>query len=45
MRRPEATTYIGVTLRIPNPEGRGNLTISDGASLRNATLCTDMTRS
>lgn len=34
----EAPTYIRVTLHIPNPEGSGNLTISDGASLRNATL-------
>ncbi len=32
------TTYIGVTLRIPNPSGTGNLTVSDGVSLRNATL-------
>ncbi len=32
------TTYIGVTLRIPNPSGPANLTVSDGASLRNATL-------
>lgn len=34
----ETPTYIGVTLRIPNPDGGGDLTISDGASLRNATL-------
>lgn len=33
-----APTYVGVTLRIPNPSERGNLTISDGASLRGATL-------
>ena len=26
--------YIGVTLRIPNPDGGGNLTVSDGATLR-----------
>jgi type II secretory pathway pseudopilin PulG len=32
------TTYIGATLRIPNPSGPANLTVSDGASLRNATL-------
>ena len=30
-------TYIGVTLHIPNPTG-GGITVSDGASLRNATL-------
>jgi type II secretory pathway pseudopilin PulG len=31
-------TYIGVTLRIRNPRGPGDITISDGASLRNAVL-------
>lgn len=31
-------TYVGVTLKIPDPEGSGALTASDGASLRNATL-------
>jgi len=31
-------TYIRVTLHLPNPSGTGDLTISDGASLRNATL-------
>jgi len=31
-------TYIGVTLHVPNPSGSGNLTITDGASLRSATL-------
>lgn len=31
-------TFIGVTLHIPNPSGASDLTISDGASLRNATL-------
>lgn len=31
-------TYIGVTLEIPDAEGSGGLTASDGASLRNATL-------
>jgi len=37
---PNATapTYVGVTLAIPNPTGGGALTVSDGASLRNATL-------
>jgi len=33
-----AATYVGVTLRIPNPSGSSALTVSDGASLRNATL-------
>ena len=31
-------TYVKVTLRLPNPSGTGALTVSDGASLRNATL-------
>jgi type II secretory pathway pseudopilin PulG len=31
-------TYVGVTLRVPNPSGGGSLTVSDGASLRGATL-------
>lgn len=31
-------TYIGITLKFPDPEGSGALTISNGASLRNATL-------
>jgi type II secretory pathway pseudopilin PulG len=31
-------TYIGVTLKVPNPSGTGLLTVSDGASLRSATL-------
>jgi type II secretory pathway pseudopilin PulG len=30
--------FIEVKLEFPNPSGGGNLTISDGASLRNATL-------
>lgn len=34
----EAPTYVRATLHIPNPEGSGGLTISDGATLRNATL-------
>jgi Tfp pilus assembly protein PilW len=34
----EAATYIGITLHLPNPSGEGDLTVSDGASLRNATL-------
>lgn len=31
-------TYIGINLRIPNPSGPAAITISDGASLRNAVL-------
>jgi hypothetical protein len=31
-------TYVGVTLHVPNPVRSGALTISDGASLRSATL-------
>lgn len=31
-------TYVKATLRLPNPSGTGALTVSDGASLRNATL-------
>lgn len=34
----EEPTYVKITLQLPNPSGTGNLTISDGASLRNATL-------
>ena len=34
----DKTVHIGVTLRLPNPTGPAALTISDGASLRNATL-------
>ncbi|MFL5899008.1 MAG: PilW family protein [Solirubrobacterales bacterium] len=30
--------YVKITLRIPNPSGQGALTVSAGASLRNATL-------
>jgi Tfp pilus assembly protein PilV len=33
---PEAATYIGINLEVPNPEGPGLLTISDGATLRSA---------
>jgi prepilin-type N-terminal cleavage/methylation domain-containing protein len=33
-----APTYVKATLKLPNPSGTGSLTISDGASLRNATL-------
>ncbi len=35
---PATATYIGITLRMPNPSGPSALTVSDGASLRNATL-------
>lgn len=31
-------TYVKVTFRVPDPQGSGSLTVSDGASLRNATL-------
>lgn len=31
-------TFVEVTLHIPNPSGSADLTVSDGASLRNATL-------
>jgi type II secretory pathway pseudopilin PulG len=34
----KAPTYIGITLRVPNPSGPGLLTVSDGASMRSATL-------
>jgi Tfp pilus assembly protein PilW len=34
----KSPTYIGVTLRVPNPSGPGLLTVSDGASMRSATL-------
>lgn len=34
----KAPTYIGIKLRVPNPSGSGALTVSDGASLRSATL-------
>jgi hypothetical protein len=35
---PAEITNVTVTLHIPNPSGPADLTISDGASLRNATL-------
>jgi len=35
---PSEATYIGVTLHIPNPEGSGDLTVSDGAGLRTRQL-------
>jgi type II secretory pathway pseudopilin PulG len=34
----EEPTYVGISLRLPNPAGSGSLAISDGANLRNATL-------
>jgi type II secretory pathway pseudopilin PulG len=34
----EEPTYVGVTLRVPNPGGSGALTVSDGASMRTPTL-------
>lgn len=33
---PEKATYVGVNLQVPNPEGPGLLTISDGATLRSS---------
>lgn len=33
-----AATYVKATLSLPNPSGTGALTVSDGASMRNATL-------
>jgi Tfp pilus assembly protein PilW len=36
--KPSTTTYVGVRLQLPNPSGTGALNVSDGASLRNATL-------
>ncbi|MGC1164988.1 MAG: prepilin-type N-terminal cleavage/methylation domain-containing protein [Solirubrobacterales bacterium] len=35
---PEEATYVGITLNILNPEGDGDLTVTDGASLRTLTL-------
>jgi type II secretory pathway pseudopilin PulG len=35
---PTKATYVKVMLRVPDPRGTGSLTVSDGASLRNATL-------
>jgi type II secretory pathway pseudopilin PulG len=35
---PTEATYVKVTFRVPDPQGSGSLTVSDGASLRNATL-------
>jgi type II secretory pathway pseudopilin PulG len=34
----KSPTYIGITLHVPNPSGPGSLTVSDGASMRSATL-------
>jgi type II secretory pathway pseudopilin PulG len=31
-------TYVGIKVHIPNPKGTSGLTISDGASMRNAVL-------
>lgn len=35
---PTEATYVKVTFHVPDPEGAGSMTVSDGASLRNATL-------
>jgi type II secretory pathway pseudopilin PulG len=37
-REGKTPTYIGIELKVPNPSGSGALTVSDGASLRSATL-------
>lgn len=34
----KSPTFVGITLNVPNPSGPGSLTVSDGASLRSATL-------
>lgn len=34
----EEPTYVGIVLRIPNPSGTGQLTVSDGATLRTPVL-------
>ncbi len=31
---PSTPTYVGITLHIENPEGKGELTVTDGAGLR-----------
>lgn len=31
---PSTPTYVGITLHIENPEGQGELTVTDGAGLR-----------
>jgi len=36
--KPAEATYVKVTFSVPDPQGAGSLTVSDGASLRNATL-------
>jgi Tfp pilus assembly protein PilW len=37
-KAPAEVTYVSVRLNLPDPSGAGSLTVSDGASLRNATL-------
>jgi hypothetical protein len=34
----EDPTFVGITLRFPEPEGKGSFTITDGAALRSASL-------
>lgn len=34
----EPIVYVGITLHIPNPDGSGNLVVSDGAGLRTLSL-------
>lgn len=37
--KPGSTpTYVGINLQVPNPEGPGLLTVSEGATLRTATF-------
>lgn len=36
----DPATYVGINLNVPNPEGPGLLTISDGATLRSAAFGT-----
>jgi len=38
VKSEETPTYVGVNLEVPNPDGAGLLTISDGATLRTAVL-------
>jgi type IV pilus assembly protein PilW len=35
---PSQVTYVGVTLHIPNPEGSGDLVVTDGAGMRTPDL-------
>jgi len=35
---PSEISYIGITLSIPDPDGEGDLTVTDGANLRTVSL-------